>query len=224
MRKTTPSGKPGVSFLVTVTMLLFSAVIFAQVVENPAKPKRANAGWVVVPEEVLAISDEGTSDYYFKWPRALKTAPDGSLLCVDENQVLRFDKSGKFLGNLFKKGQGPGEMEYPGNCVATPKNLVVYSLAPNKLVFFDRSGGFEREIPIRQEGRTRLTLLAHQAGAFLFEAGEFPRTTGDPDVVDNPRTIVSVSEPDGAIKTLAPFVTRAWVVTSPAGGGGMCET
>ncbi len=44
---------------------------FAQVIENPAKPLAKNAGRVVAPEEVLAISDEGTSEFYFKWPHAL---------------------------------------------------------------------------------------------------------------------------------------------------------
>ena len=191
------------------------------VIENPAKPTAANAGRVITPAEVLAISDEGTSDFYFKWPRDLGIGPNGSLLLTDEAQVLRFDADGKFLLNLFKKGQGPGEMPYPGTCLATEKSLVVYSGYPGKLVWFDHAGRLEKEMPVRPEGRTSLRLLAYHGGAYLFEAGEFPRTTGDPDFLDNPRTIVAVSAPDGAIKPLTAFVTRAWVVTSPGGGGGM---
>ena len=191
------------------------------VIENPAKPKAANAGRVVAPEEVLAISDEGTGDYYFKGPRWLRTAADGSLLLTDESQVLAFDASGKFLRNLFKKGQGPGEMPYAGACLATDKAIVVYSGYPSKLVFFSPSGRYEREVPVRPEGRTSLTLISHRAGRLYFESGEFPRTTGDPDIIDNPRTIVAVNESDGSITPLATFVTRAWVVSSPSGGGGM---
>jgi hypothetical protein len=189
------------------------------VIENPAKPLAKDAGRVVVPEEVLAVSDEGTSAYYFKWPRALRTAADGSLLCVDENQVLHFDRAGQFLHNLFKKGQGPGEMQYAQAALAVGKSVVVH--AYDKLVYFDVAGQFEKDMPVRPEGRTSLSLLLYLAGAFYFEAGEFPRTTGDPDVIDNPRTVVAVKEPDGTIEPLATFVTRAWVVTSPAGGGGM---
>jgi hypothetical protein len=194
---------------------------FAQVVENPAKPKAANAGRVVVPEEVLAISDEGTGDYYFKWPRELRAAPGGSLLLTDEDQVLEFDAKGQFVRNLFKKGQGPGEMPYAGAGLATEKNLVVYSGYPSKLVFFSPSGRYEREVPVRPEGRTSLTLIGHRAGRFYFESGEFPRTAGDPDVINDPRTIVAVSDSDGSIAPLTTFVTRAWVVSSPGGGGGM---
>ena len=81
-----------------------------QVIENPEKPKAANAGRVVAPTEVLAISDEGRSDFYFGWPNELRPGPDGSLLLRDRDQVLHFAANGKFLHNLFKKGQGPGEM------------------------------------------------------------------------------------------------------------------
>ena len=204
-------------------LLALPAAGLAQIIENPAKPKAANAGRIVLPTEVLAISDEGTSDYYFKWPRELRTAPGGSLLLTDEAQVLQFDANGKFQRNLFKKGQGPGEMPYPGACVATGKNFVVYSGYPSKLVFFSPSGSYEKEIALRPGGRTSLSLIAYQAGRFYFESGEFPRTTGDPDIVDNPRAIIAVNEADGSMMPRATFVTRAWVVTSPGGGGGMFD-
>lgn len=224
MRKATPSVKLGAYLLATLALLSFSAMLSAQVVENPAKPKAAkNAGRVVVPQEVLAISDEGTSDYYFKWPRSLKTAPDGSLLLIDESQVLRFDKDGKFQHNFFKKGQGPGEVNNVSACLATEKNVIVHSPYPNKLVFFDLASQYDREIPIRSETRTMMTALFFGGGAFYFETREFPRVKGDPDYVDSPHAILAVNEATGAIKTLTSFVTRAFVVTSPGGGGGMFD-
>jgi hypothetical protein len=73
----------------------------AQVIENPAKPRAKNAGRAVVPKEILAISDEGRSDFYFKWPGNLRVAPDGSLFVRDENQFLQFDKDGRFRRNLI---------------------------------------------------------------------------------------------------------------------------
>jgi hypothetical protein len=214
---------PAVVSMLLIGSLTGPAAGFGQIVENPAKPKAANAGRVVMPEEVLAISDEGTSDYYFKWPRELRAAPGGLLLLTDEDQILAFDANGKLLRNFFKKGQGPGEMPYPGACVATGKNFVVYSGYPSKLVFFSPSGSYEKEIALRPGGRTSLSLIAYQAGRFYFESGEFPRTTGDPDFVDNPRTIVAVSGPEGEIRTLSTFVTRSWVATAPGGGGGMFD-
>lgn len=204
-----------------VVTFFITAVGFGQVVENPGKPKAKNAGRTVVPEEVLMISDEGTSDYYFKWPTGLRTAPDGSLILVDRDQVLQFDKDGKFLRNLFKKGQGPGEVTYVSACLPTDKNVIVHSPYPSKLVFFDSSGKYEKEIPVRSEGRTSLTALLYQAGTFYFKASEFPQTKGDPDYVDVPQTIVALNEATGELKMLSTFLTRAFVVTSPGGGGGM---
>lgn len=192
-----------------------------QVIENAAKPKAANAGRVIAPQEVLAISDEGTSEYYFKWPHGLRPGPDGSLLVREPDQALWFDENGKFLGNLFKKGQGPGETPNPGEPVAAGDRIVVHAAYPGKLVFFDRTGRYEKEIAVRREGRQFPSLIGYQAGRFYFESGEFPRTTGDPDFVDNPRTLIAVSEADGSVTSLATFATRAWVVTSSGGGGGM---
>lgn len=204
-------------------LLAVTALAFGQIVENPAKPKAANAGRVVVPEEVLAISDEGTSDYYFKWPRGLKTAPDGSLSLIDESQVLRFDKNGKFLQNLFKKGQGPGEVNNVSACLPAVKNFIIHSPYPNKLVFFDLAGKYERELPVRSETRSMMTALLFHGGTFYFETREFPRVKGDPDYVDSPHSILAVNEATGEIKTLAAFPTRAFVVSSPSGEGGMFD-
>jgi len=206
--------------LILIGLFVAASTGFGQIVENPAKPKAANAGRVVVPEEVLAISDEGTSDFYFKWPRDLAIGPDGSLLLTDVDQVLHFDAAGRFQRNLFRKGQGPGEMPNPGEAVTAGENIVVYSRSPSKLVYFDRSGQYEKEIAVRTEGRAWLSLIGHLSGRFCFESGEFPRTAGDPDFVDDPRMIVAFSPSDGTIRPLATFVTRAWVVTSSGGGGG----
>ncbi len=188
------------------------------IVENPAKPKAANAGRVVAPQEVLAISDEGTSDFYFKRPRGLKTAPDGSLFLLDESQVLQFNKDGKFGRNFFKKGQGPGEVNNVGACLPAVKNFIIHSPYPNKLVFFDLAGKYERELPVRSETRSMMTALLFHGGTFYFETREFPRVKGDPDYVDSPHAILAVDAATGAIKTLTSFVTRAFVVSASSGG------
>ena len=211
--------------LIGLLAIVLSAALpsFSQaVIENPAKPKAANAGRVVTPTEVLAISDEGTSDYYFKWPHALAAGPDGGLLLTDVDQVLWFGGDGRFLGNLFKKGQGPGEMPWTGTPVAAGKAVVVYAVSPGKLVYFDAAGKYEKEIAARVEGRSGLSLIGYLPGRFLFEGHEFPRVSGDPDFVDNPRTIYAVSEAGGPAAPLATFATRAWVVTA-GGGGGMFD-
>jgi hypothetical protein len=232
MRKTYPQERPRWPILPAGILLVWigsfagpDRALAQTIVENPAKPKAANAGRVVVPQEVLAISDEVTSDYYFKWPRGIKTGPDGSLFLLDESQVLQFNKDGKFQHNLFKKGQGPGEVSNVFACLPTEKNVILHSPHPNKLVFFDLAGKYERELPVRSAGGTRpmMTALLFNGGTFYFETREFPRVKGDPDYVDSPHSILAVSEATGEIKTQSAFPTRAFVVSSPGGSGGMFD-
>jgi len=199
----------------------FAIAGFTQVVENPAKPLAKNAGRVVTPTEVLAISDEGASDFYFKWPRDLAIGPVGSLLLTDVNQVLEFDAEGRFRHYMCQKGQGPGEMPYPGTALAAGGNVVVFSGSPAKLVYFGREGRFEKELAVRTDGGPSLKLLHYHSGAFFFVASEFPRTTGDPKVVETPQTIVAAREADGQSEALASFTAKAYVIAAPGGGGGM---
>jgi hypothetical protein len=195
-----------------------------QVIDNLANPKAANAGRVVVPEEVLAISDEGTGDFYFYWPRDPRTAPDGSLILSDKDQILLFGADGKFQRNFFKKGQGPGEVTYFSVCWPTDKNIIVQSVYPNKLIFFDYSGKYEREIRIgtlpgvrRPQAQLR---LVRGEEYFLENWDSPPFEKDEPEFVDMPRMILAMDAATGDLQTLATFSTKAYVQASPGGGGG----
>jgi hypothetical protein len=201
---------------------------FAQmIIENPARPKAANAGRVVVPRQVLSISDEGTSDYYFKRPKSLELAPNGSIVLRDENQILHFDTDGRFLHNFFKKGQGPGEVLYVGVCLATDKNIVVHAIQPDKLILFDYAGKYEREIPVGSlpefiRPQTEL-LLAHGKDYYL-HAWDLPQFKGvDPVWMDFPQMIISLNETTGGVERLATFLTKTYALAAPGGGGGFYD-
>jgi hypothetical protein len=87
-------------------VLAEAAIGFGQVIENPAKPSAKDAGRVLQLTEVWRISDE-SGEFYFKYPRELKIADDGTIFLADAEQFLKFSADGKFLGNLYRKGQGP---------------------------------------------------------------------------------------------------------------------
>ena len=91
-------------------LLLFAAGGRAQsVIENPAKPKAANAGRVLKLTEVWRIRD-GSGEFYFKYPNQLQITDDGTVFVADEKELLRFSPDGRFVRNIFKQGQGPGEI------------------------------------------------------------------------------------------------------------------
>ena len=89
-----------------------SIVDGVEVVVNPAVPLHKNPGRVLKVREKLRIRDTGDT-FYFKGPGSPEIAPDGSIFIKQIGQLLRFSPEGAFLGNLFKPGQGPGEIEMP---------------------------------------------------------------------------------------------------------------
>ncbi|MBN1939784.1 MAG: hypothetical protein JW843_09365 [Candidatus Aminicenantes bacterium] len=126
----------------------------AQVIENSDTPKSPEAGRVIVGKEVLAITDE-TGEYFFKFPYGIKIGPDGSIAVKDDEQILRFDRNGKFIRNYFKKGHGPGEMTQVDDLVFTDDgHVIVHARNPSKLIWFDLNGTMEKEVvvPVRRRG------------------------------------------------------------------------
>jgi len=203
---------------VTASFIFAGAIsISAQIIENPAKPKAPNSGRVVEAKEILSISDENTGDYYFKFPLNPYVGSDGSFFIQSVKQVLQFDADGRFLRNLFKQGKGPGEMENSRSCLTTNKNIILHQSNPDKLLFFDHSGNYEREFLVSTDAGTLKTLLLFRDGMFYFQTRTFPRPTGNPDYVDVPNTIAAIADGGGKLKPLSSFTNRVWVASS----GGM---
>lgn len=153
------------------------------VVHNPEDPVNKNAGRVLQLTEELRITDT-QGDFYFISPGNIKIAPDGSIFVLDEEQFLKFDKEGKFLKNLFKKGQGPGEFERIGNYLFSGNEIVVIQGRPNKIVRLDTQGELISEIR-PEEGVSKLItcfedeyIMARSSFPKLEKAGE------EPEIID----------------------------------------
>lgn len=211
--------------IILMGLLQVCALGFGQIIENPAKPKAANAGRVVVAEEVLAISDEGTRDYYFDVPRDLVIAPDGSLILIDKSQVLHFNKDGKFVRNLLKKGQGPGEMALARACLPTEESIIVHADSPPRLVFFDYDGKYEKEIPIRSLAGPKFmpkTLLAY-GERFYLQSADWPRAKGDPEFIEVPHSIIALDAKTSESRALSSFPIISYVISGADGESGLYE-
>lgn len=149
------------------------------VVYNPKDPLSKNAGRVLQLTEELRITDS-QGDFYFKSPGNIKIAPDGSIFVLDEEQFLKFDKKGKFIKNLFKKGQGPGEFERIGNYLFSNHGIVVLQGRPNKIVRLDMLGELISEIRPEEAVSKLITcfedeyIMARSSFPKLEKAGEEP--------------------------------------------------
>lgn len=134
----------GMICLLAILLITVNIGAELKIMENPGTPPGENAGRVIIPEEIMRITDE-SGDFYFKHPGRIKIAPDESIFLVDENQFLRFDKPGKFLNNQQKKGQGPGEYTYLLYYQFIDNKIYIFGSHPYKLVETDMQGNLLKE-------------------------------------------------------------------------------
>jgi len=128
----------GGGFIPAVLVIVFMMLSIAFVPGVEAEEKK-NDIRVVVMNEQLRINDS-SGNFFLKRPRNIKIASDGSIFFVDQDQLLRFDHKGAFLGNFQKKGEGPAEYSYMFNYDCPGEKIVVYASVPRKVLQFDLNG------------------------------------------------------------------------------------
>jgi hypothetical protein len=134
--------------LIFILIFIFASFIHSQdVIENPEKPIRKNAGRVLKLNEVLRIRDTG-KDYYFRYPSHLMVSDDGCLFIKDIEQLLKFSPEGKFIKDLYKKGQGPGEIDSSFNYHIFKDEIFIYDFTAVKIIHTDLEGNLIKQIKI----------------------------------------------------------------------------
>ena len=79
-----------------------------------------------------------------------------------ENCIFKFDKEGNFISSFGRKGQGPGEMQYPIFFQVINNELAVTN--PTKVVFFSDNGKFLKEI---SKDANKLSVIFLKNGNYL---------------------------------------------------------
>ncbi len=203
------SKKAFLFFLLSV-LVCFAYILQAQkIIENPEKPANPDAGRIVTLEKVLQISDTGVG-YYFEAPRLPKVAPDRSIFVLDREQLLQFDRSGNFLRNYFKKGQGPGELQFVSNYFLTGDHIIIHDARLNKIVYLSSAGELVKEFRIEQ-ARPFMTLITFINGKCYFQKSGIPFVKGQPKIVDVPNIIIAVSNDGNETQELQSFPTKSFV-------------
>ncbi len=196
-----------------VLPLIFAAAIALlcypqQVIENPAEPEARNAGRVLALREEFRITDEH-GDFYFRNPKNIKLAPDGSLFVLDEDQFLKFSSDGKFLKNLYRKGQGPGELERLHNYLFSENEIVVFQHWPGKIMRMDMEGKLIREFKLDKP----LSMLISVFGDRYIMAQNSPpkleKKGTEPEIIDIDWKINEVTE-EGKAKEIGPVFLAKW--------------
>jgi len=163
------------------------------VIENLEMPQSQNAGRIVSLKEIMRIDDKHDG-YFFQYPNNLKAAADGGLFVKDKNQFLKFDKNGLFLGNFFRHGQGPGELQFLENYIFHEGHIVIFDRPLSKIMCLTQDGKLKSELKLRIPGID--SFLTKYDGYFYFLKSTPPETKGVPEIVELDENLIAV-KPDG---------------------------
>jgi hypothetical protein len=151
--------------------LLIAAVWPASqaVIENPQEPISKNPRRIVPLKETMRIKDEGRG-YYFKLPWGLDVAPDGSIYVQDGLNLYKFAPDGRFVSNLIKAGQGPGELATElSNFLVDEEAVYLFGASSSKLLKIDAAGKLLKEWIIDKK-RFLYLLAAHDRKLFFVDS------------------------------------------------------
>ncbi len=115
-----------------------------QVVRNPKAPMYPD-GALELREELTIGAAEGAEEYMFIRLRWLFADDQGSIFTLDQRkpQIDVFDRDGRHVRSIGRRGQGPGEFQTPFFIALSPAGEILVG-EMGRLSFFDRSGRFLR--------------------------------------------------------------------------------
>ena len=190
-------------------VFILSSIIFAQdIKENPETPSSKDAGRVLNVMEVLKIK-ETNGEFYFKQPSKLQVDEKGYVYVADEFQFLRFSPEGKFLNNMFKKGQGPGEIQRFFSFGLENDKIYVHDSMSRKIMVMDEAGELLEEIQLREKGTLRFIGVTDGKVIFSrFSLPELEEMTGK--IVDEKNQLIAIHLDDKAESEIGIITTKWW--------------
>lgn len=117
------------------------------IVHNPGKPRIENR--ILALDEDLSIGQDGEKpEYVFSRIGGLAVDGQGNIYAVDtrEATVRVFDRDGRYIRTIGRKGQGPGETQYPIFIQTTAQGeLAVYDYSAARMLFYSLDGTYLRQ-------------------------------------------------------------------------------
>lgn len=148
--------KNKVIFSLLIPLFLSAGLEAQPIIENPKTPISPNAGRVLQLKEVMRTGDE-SGKFFFREPYELQTSSDGSVFVKEINKLYKFDANGKFIKDIIKLGQGPGEIitEFE-DFVLTDNEIVFLCATLNKILKTDMQGNIVQEMKLREKSFFKL--------------------------------------------------------------------
>lgn len=136
----------------------------------------------------------------------LATAPDGSFYVADlhPQSVRRFDPEGRFIRQIGREGQGPGEyMSLLGIEILSEGELAIWDYGNRRIMTYDTFGAVQRELPVMGGAYAEDAFVAGPHGTYFVKVRTSqPRVSVDGRLLDGPLGYVTISSAGELTDTL----------------------
>ncbi len=173
-------------------------------------------------EEIRIGQLDGPEEYLFGSVDGIAVDRDGILYVADGQEpiIRRYDRDGRFLGNIGGNGGGPGEFfRIRGIAVLSTGDLAVWDPRNLRVSIFHPSGDFARSVRVTTSLNTANPFQVDTAGHFYVKASIFSRPPPSNEIPTSCWLHVS---PDGEILDSIPIPPKhpgvdSFVLATPFG-------
>jgi hypothetical protein len=204
--------------------VFFAAVFAQQIIDNPETPKNKDASRILKLKEEMRIKGEGEG-YFFSGARDLQIDKTGNTFICDswsssqESHLLKFSPEGTFLKDLYRQGQGPGEIQSLYDFVLDGSEVYVYDYMQGKIVVMGTDGRFIKEF------KNRSGTFNDFVGVFkdwlVFMRTDRPYERKHSRLYDLKDVIVFISKDVEKEKDFHTFIRKQFIISLAQGGGMM---
>ncbi len=132
-------------FSFILTLLIFALNLSPSVTVTEIAVEQLQRNEIRTLKLVEAMRIDDGDGFFFKAPYQTIIAPDGSIVVNEGNKMYRFDSRGEFIEDLFREGEGPGEMKQIGSILIIANRIIIYERTKNKIIELEMDGDFIRE-------------------------------------------------------------------------------
>lgn len=181
-----------------------------EIIHNPEEPLHGEIE-LELEEDLVIGGEEFDENANFSYIRDIEVDDEGNILVLDyrDCRIQKYDKDGKYLQTIGRKGEGPGEFQRPSRIYLAPDSKL-YVNEIRRVHIFDQEGAFEKslipESPL-------LNFSVAQEGSLLARSYTFAEEGRSLDIV--------LMDSEGKKKdTVVSFPDPGVMITKPVSGGG----
>jgi hypothetical protein len=209
--------------LIFILIFILSSAILAQkIIENPEKPLSNNAGRTLKLVEELRITDKA-GFFYFRSPEELKITKDGYIYISDSygSNFIKFSPNGEFIKNLYRKGEGPGEIQDYFKYALSPDKIYVCDFMRGKIISTDHEGNFLSEYKLETERYNDFLGIHKDWLVFMKDVWPPHADRKTSRFYEIKRKVIKLSKDGKTSEENYIFSNKRFLIASSLGGGAM---